>query len=73
MKNTEAQKKAIDEAYSKEGSINKKKEPKYDEESEGDHKGKGGYRTKENAKEKAGKLDKEGKASHKCTSCGEMH
>lgn len=72
MNKTEAQKKAIDEKYN-EGSINKKKEPRYDEEGGKAHKESDGYRMKEDSKEKAGKEDKEGKEKHKCTSCGEMH
>lgn len=67
MDKKEAQKKAIEERYSKEGEINKKKEPRYDEEGGKEHKESNGYRTKEDSKEKAGKADKEGQV---CKTCG---
>lgn len=73
MNKHEAQKKAISEKY-KEGSINKKKEHRYDEEGGKEHKESNGYRTKKNSKEKGEDMDKEGKEKkHKCSECGEMH
>ena len=66
---TEAQKKAIEEKYDKEGEIEGKKEPRYDEEGGKEHKESKGYRTKEDSKEKAGKMDKEGRVK-KCKHCG---
>lgn len=73
MNKTEAQKKAISEKYDREGEINKKKEPRYDEEGKKGHKEDDAYRTKKDAKEEAGGEDKEGRVKHKCTECGRMH
>jgi len=68
MDKTKAQKKAIDEKY-KEGEINKKKEPRYDEEGGKKHKESKGYRMKEDKEEEEEHMDKEGRVK-KCKHCG---
>lgn len=72
MNKTEAQKKAIEERYSKEGEISKKKESRYNEEGGKTHKEANAYRTKKDSKEDKGMADKEGRVGKKCSTCGQM-
>jgi hypothetical protein len=74
MNKTDAQKRAIDEKYSKEGEMSKKKEPHYDAEGKKEHKESDAYRMKKDEKEEKDGADKEGREKkHKCSFCGEMH